>query len=137
MLLRGETNFFVCSLRHHSVLIFNFSNTNRGYKIKYKKESLQLSNNSNSIALLQLSFVQLRPYVTSFLGLLFLTLISKSKKTLGLVQTLCLRLRLPLRQGLRVLFRMWVIWKIGAIVLFKTNMPHTQLLFFCTDVLHR
>ena len=36
MLLRGETNFFVRSLRHYSVLIFNFSDIKRGYKIKIR-----------------------------------------------------------------------------------------------------
>ena len=36
MLLRGETNFFVCSLRH-SVIIFNFSDIKRGYKIKIQE----------------------------------------------------------------------------------------------------
>ena len=34
MLLRGEANFFVRSLRHYLVLIFNFSDLKRGYKIK-------------------------------------------------------------------------------------------------------
>ena len=42
MLLRGETNFFVCSLRRYSVLIFNFSDIKRGYKIKI----LELHHNS-------------------------------------------------------------------------------------------
>ena len=34
MLLRGETVFFVRSLKHYSVLIFNFSDIKRGYKYK-------------------------------------------------------------------------------------------------------
>ena len=34
ILLRGETNFFVCSLKHYSVLIFTFSDIKHGYKIK-------------------------------------------------------------------------------------------------------
>ena len=37
MLLRGETNFFAPSLRHHYVLIFNFSDIKRGYKIKMEE----------------------------------------------------------------------------------------------------
>ena len=32
MLLRGETNLFVHSLGYDSVLIFNFSDIERGYK---------------------------------------------------------------------------------------------------------
>ena len=35
-----------------------------------------------TLALCQLSFVQFRPYTTSFVGLLSLTLVSKNKKTL-------------------------------------------------------
>ena len=34
ILLRGKTNLFVHSLRHYSVLIFNFSDIKHGYKIK-------------------------------------------------------------------------------------------------------
>ena len=34
MLLRGETNFFIRSFRHYSVLIFNLSDAKRGYKTK-------------------------------------------------------------------------------------------------------
>ena len=34
MLLRGKTSFFVRSLRHYYVLIFNISDIKRGYKIK-------------------------------------------------------------------------------------------------------
>ena len=34
MLLRGETTFFLRSLRHYSVLIFSFSDIKHGYKIK-------------------------------------------------------------------------------------------------------
>ena len=37
MLLKGETNFFVCSLRHHSVVMFNFPDMKRGYKIKIEE----------------------------------------------------------------------------------------------------
>ena len=66
MLLRGETNFFACNLRHYLVLIVNFSDIKRGYKnlnlritsqvfskksknykiIRYKKNFSQLSYNS-------------------------------------------------------------------------------------------
>ena len=35
MLLRGETSFFVSSLRYDSVLMFNFSDINRGYNRGY------------------------------------------------------------------------------------------------------
>ena len=52
-------------------------------------------------ALSQLSFVQFRPYATSFQGLrLSLTLMLKSKKTLRP------RSRPPLTKGLKVLFQM-------------------------------
>ena len=34
MLLGGEINFLACSLRHDSVLIFNFSDMKRGCNIK-------------------------------------------------------------------------------------------------------
>ena len=37
MLLRGETNFFARTLRHYSVLIFNFSDIKCGRKIKIKE----------------------------------------------------------------------------------------------------
>ena len=72
MLLRGETNFFVHSLRHHSVLIFNFSDIKCGYKLKskdyikvvskslrnertlrYQKNYLQLSYNSTELLMLK------------------------------------------------------------------------------------
>ena len=34
MLMTGETDFFVRSLRHYSVLIFHFCDIKYGYKIK-------------------------------------------------------------------------------------------------------
>ena len=67
----------------------------------------------------QLSFVQFRPYATQFPGFLTLTLLSKSKKTLRQVCTIHLHSRPPLMQGSRVLFGMWVLWKIDVIVLSK------------------
>ena len=30
-------------------------------------------------------------------------------------------------QGLGILFRMWIIWKIGNIILFKTNMAQKDI----------
>ena len=61
MLLRRETNYFVPSLKHYSVLIFNFSNKNRDCKFKifsknlrnqktfrYQKNSLQSSYDSTN-----------------------------------------------------------------------------------------
>ena len=100
-------------------------------------------------ALSQLSFVQFRPYATSFPGLLLtLTLMWKSKKTLEKSLDLCLYSRPPLRQVSRALFQMWIIWKIGAIILFKTNMAEKDVcrshtfpsldcnFSFCTDFLH-
>ena len=51
-------------------------------------------------------------------------------------------------QGLRVLFRMWIIWKIGAAILFKTNGAEKDAcraqtfrsldgnISFCADFLH-
>ena len=116
MLLREETNFFVFSLRHYSVLIFSFSDIKRGYtRITSQVFSKNLRNQRTlSInilcnycikarklpmlkqgvktisaefirkgALSQLSFIQFRPYATSFWGLLLsLTLMPKSKKTM-------------------------------------------------------
>ena len=74
-------------------------------------------------ALSQLSFIQFRPYATSFPGLLLsLTLMPKSKKTLVTSSDFTLSLRPPLTQGLRVLFRTWIIWKIVSVILFKRNM---------------
>ena len=61
-------------------------------------------------ALSQLSFVQFRPFAISFPGLL-----------------LSLTLMPLLRQGLRVFFRMWIICKIGAVILFKRNMAEKDV----------
>ena len=60
-------------------------------------------------ALSQLSFVQFRPYASLFPGLLLsLTLMPKSKKTLETNGSYVFVPILPLPQGLRVLFRMWI-----------------------------
>ena len=45
MLLRGETIFFVRSLRHYCVLIFNFSDIKRGNKIKFQELHHKYSKN--------------------------------------------------------------------------------------------
>ena len=37
MLLRGKTNFFVCSYRHCSLLMFSISDIKRGNKIKIQE----------------------------------------------------------------------------------------------------
>ena len=64
------------------------------------------------------------------------------------VWTLRHRSRLPLMHRSRVLFRMWIIWKIGAVILFKSNMTEKDIshahtfhsldcnFYFCTDFLH-
>ena len=105
-------------------------------------------------ALSQLSFVQFRPYATSFPRLLLsLTLMSKSKKTL--------ETNLDLMPSFKTFVEtmvegMWIFWKIGAVILFKTNLakkdfcrshtdPHACFVIwimgrnfsFCTDFLHR
>ena len=67
--------------------------------------------------------VHFRPYATSFPRLLlFLMFMSKGKKTLATGWSLCLRSRPLLMQRFRVWFWMWIIWKIGIIILFKLNM---------------
>ena len=64
---QASNNFFICSLRHYSVLIFNFCNIKCGYKIKiyelyhkfklsknirYQKNYLNLLYNSTEISVL-------------------------------------------------------------------------------------
>ena len=95
-------------------------------------------------ALSQLPFVQFRPYA----NLVPRALMSKSKSPWRRVWAIHLRSRPPLTQGSRVLFRMWVIWKIGAIILFKRNMAEKDVcrahmfrslgcnFSFCRDFLH-
>ena len=61
-----------------------------------------------------------------------LTLVPKRKKILEQgcsrqVWTLRLRSRPPLTQGLRVLLQMRIIWKIGAVNLFKRNMAEKDI----------
>ena len=70
-------------------------------------------------ALFQLSFVQFRPYGTSFQGLLLsLTLMPKSKKTLSFKTTVVARV-----EGLASN----VIWKIGAVILSTRNMTEKDV----------
>ena len=102
-------------------------------------------------ALSQLSFTHFRPYAISFPRLLLsLTLMQKSKKTMETSLDLTPSFKTSqLTQGLRVLFRMWVIWKTSAVILFKRNMAeknvcraHTFRSLNCNfsfrkDVLHR
>ena len=57
----------------------------------------------------------------------------KVKRPSAPVWTLRLRSRPRLTQGSKVLFQIWIIWKIGAIILFKTSMAgkdicHTHML---------
>ena len=73
----------------------------------------------------------------------------KIKRPWRCVWTLRLRSKHPLTQGLRVLFRMWIIWKLRAIILFERNMAERDVcrahalrslscnVSFCTGVLHR
>ena len=68
-------------------------------------------------ALSQLSFVQFKPYATSFPGLLLsLTLMPESKRPWRRVRTLSRRSRPTLKQAFRVLFRIWIIWKIDTVI---------------------
>ena len=93
-------------------------------------------------ALSQLSFIQFRPYATSFQRLVlsltsnfFSLQCQKVKRFWRRVWTLSLRSRPPLTQGWRVLFRMWIIWKIGAVILIKRKygrkrrLPRTHVSF--------
>ena len=77
-------------------------------------------------ALSQLSFVQSRPYATSFpFFLLSLTLASQSKKTLET----SLDLTPPFKTLVDVkVEEMWIIWKIDAVILFKRYMAEKD---FC------
>ena len=96
----------------------------------------------------QLSFVQFKPYATSFPGLLLsLTLMPKSKRPWRRVRTLRLRSRPKLTQALRVLSRIWIIWKIDTVIWFKRDMAEQDVcrahrfrsldcnFSFCTDFL--
>ena len=94
-------------------------------------------------ALSQLSFFQLRLFTTLQL-LLSLTLMPKIKKTLE-----TLRSRPPLKQVLRFLFQMWIIWKNRRRNFIqkkygKKDVCHAHTFrslecnfSFCTDILHR
>ena len=99
-------------------------------------------------ALSKFFFVQFRPYATSFPGLLlYLTLMPK-RRPWRRIWTLRLCSRPPLMQGSMVLFQMWIIWKIGNVILFKRNMTEKGICHghmfhsldcifsFCMDFLH-
>ena len=101
-------------------------------------------------ALFQLCFIQFRPYAILFAGLLLsLTLMPKSKKTLGTSFNLTPSFKISVDTRERVLFRMWIIWKIGPVILFKRNMTEKDVCYaqtvrsldcnfsFRTDILHR
>ena len=101
-------------------------------------------------ALFQLSSVQFRSYGTLFPGILLsLTLMPKRKRAWRRVKTLCIRSGPSLTQVLKVLFRMWIIWKIGAVILLKRNTAEKDTyrahtfdsldcnFSFCTGFLHR
>ena len=81
--------------------------------------------------LFQLSFVQFRPYAKLFVGLLLsLTLMSKSKKTLVMSLDLMPLFKASIDcwlKGSRVLFRMLIIWKISAVISFKTNIAEKDI----------
>ena len=74
---------------------------------------------------------------------LSLTLMPKSVKTLetSLDLTPSFKTSFDMRLGSRVLFRMWIVCKIGTVTLFKQNMTETDVChvhtFFFTDFLHR
>ena len=79
-------------------------------------------------ALSQLSVVLFRPYATSFPGfLLSFTLMPKSKKNLRTSWDLTLSFKTSIGATLRVLFQMWIIWKISAVILFKRNMAEKDV----------
>ena len=79
-------------------------------------------------AVSQLSVVLFRPYATSFPGfLLSFTFMPKSKKNLGTSWDLTLSFKTSVGASLRVLFQMWIIWKIGAVILFKRNLAEKDV----------
>ena len=79
-------------------------------------------------ALSQLSFVLFWPYATLFLGLLLtLTLTWKIKKTLRTSLDLTPLFSTSAYARGKVLFQIWIIWEIGAIVSFKTNMAEKDV----------
>ena len=76
----------------------------------------------------QLSFLQFRHYATSFLVLLLtLTLTSKNKKILKTSLDHMLSCKTSVGSRVNGLVPVWIIWKIGALILFKRNMAEKDL----------
>ena len=99
-------------------------------------------------ALSQLSFVQFRPYATSFLKLLSLTLMSKGKNTLEMSLDLTSSFKTSADARVESLVSNVDYLKIGTIILFKRNTAEKDLcqahkfcslncnFSFCMDFLH-
>ena len=168
-MLRGETNFFVRSLRHYFLLIFYktwlqnqnpritwqvFSKYLRNQRtLRYQKNSLWLLYNSTE-TLVKTSTLNLFEQVhypnflssssdlmqPSFWGFFSLwRLCQKVKRPWRRVRTWRHRSKPLLTQDLRVLFRMWIIWKISTIILFKRNIAEKDICrtHVLCDFLHR
>ena len=73
-----------------------------------------------------MNFIQFRPFSTSSLRFLpSLTVMSKSKKTLEMSLDFTPSFKTSADRSW-VLFRMWIISKIAAIILFKINMAEKE-----------
>ena len=81
-------------------------------------------NNSHWIIL---TFVQLRPYAISFLGLLSLTLMPKSERNLETSLYLTPLFKTSVDARVEGLVSNWIIWKIGAVILFKRNIAEKDV----------
>ena len=84
-------------------------------------------------ALSQLSFIQFRPYATSFWGLLLsLTLMPKSKKTMETSLDLTLSFKTSIDARIEGLVSNVDYLEFGTVILFKRNMAEKDIC--CTDV---
>ena len=81
-------------------------------------------NNSHWIIL---TFVPLRPYAISFLGLLSLTLMPKSERNLETSLYLTPLFKTSVDARVEGLVSNWIIWKIGAVILFKRNIAEKDV----------
>ena len=118
------------TLRHQknsSIIILNYSII--AQKLPMIKQGVKTMNAEFiwTHALFQLTFIRL---------LLFLTLMPKSKKTLETSLNLLPLFKTSLDARVRALFWMWIMWKIGTLILFKeiwkkmTPGAHTHFVFW-------
>ena len=118
------------TLRHQknsSIIILNYSII--AQKLPMIKQGVKTMNAEFiwTHALFQLTFIRL---------LLFLTLMPKSKKTLETSLNLLPLFKTSLDARVRALFWMWIMWKIGTLILLKeiwkkmTPGAHTHFVFW-------